>query len=376
MAKKTPKEQSEIKKAAKKKAKKKVRKPQQDSPNAQYAVIVPASEIEPKHMEYLWPEKIGIGCTTTYYGMPGQGKSSQALDVAARVSVGAKWPNSALKAPIGSTLLIAHEDAVENIIYWRYKAMGGDLDKLKIFKGIQRPDTKYLDWLDMNEHLHLIGEKIEEIENLKLVIIDPISAYLGDADTNKISVVRAILGPLNELAQEYEVAMILIHHVNKNNQQDTLHRISGSTAFGDFTRQAWMFGSREEDEERKLMALAKKSYGPPTTGLAFRIVQVNPSEENSVKLEYELPPLKKSAREIFTENIPVGRPPIARGKAKAFLREILADGPVLRKRVIDEAKSQGVGIRTLERAIGDLKIKRVIPKRGQYKGKLCYRIQL
>jgi len=148
------------------------------------AVIICASEIEPKHIEYLWPERIGIGHTTTYYGMPEQGKSSQALDVAARVSRGATWPNSDVKAPLGSTLVVAQEDAADEVILWRYKAMGGDVSKLHIFKGIEIPDEKHLEWLDMTRHLHLIDELIRKNQDLKLIIIDPISAYFGTSPSN------------------------------------------------------------------------------------------------------------------------------------------------------------------------------------------------
>jgi len=340
------------------------------------AVIICASEIEPKHIESLWPERIGIGHTTTYYGMPEQGKSSQALDVAARVSRGATWPNSDVKAPLGSTLVVAQEDAADEVILWRYKAMGGDVSKLHIFKGIEIPDEKHLEWLDMTRHLHLIDELIRKNQDLKLIIIDPISAYFGKEDTNKASIVRATLGPLNEIAQEHNLAMILIHHVNKNIQQDPLHRMSGSTAFGDFTRQSWLFASRKEEKTRKLMLSAKKSYGPPATGLAFGIIQTEPDEINSVRLEYEPEPVLESAHEVLAvEETPLGRPAKKREPAKQFLREMLADGPVPRKKVRLEADCQSIGERTLQRAVKDLKLTKVIPKTGKHKGKLCWKMR-
>ena len=340
------------------------------------AVIVLASDIQPKHMKYLWPGKVGIGCTTIYYGMPEQGKSSQALDVAARISIGAKWPNSASKAPEGSTLLIAHEDAISEVIIWRYKAMKGDRSKLHFLKGIQRSDTGYLDWLDITRDLPLIEDEIKKIEDLKLLIIDPISAYFGKKDINKISEVRATLGPLNTLVQKYELAKILIHHCNKNTLQDTLHRMSGSTAFGDFARQAWQFGSREENKTRKLMVSAKNSYGPPATGLAFSFVQVDPAERSSVKLVYEAVAIQESAQEIFFEKKrPVGRPAKERGQAAEFLREILADGPVPRKRVKDLAELRSIEERTLQRTVSDMEIKKIRPKKGEHKGQICWQMR-
>lgn len=45
-------------------------------------------------------------------------------------------------------------------------------------------------------------------------------------------------------------------------------------AFGDFTRQSWVFASNEEDDAHELMMPSKKSYGPPTTGRRFTRAQM------------------------------------------------------------------------------------------------------
>ena len=266
------------------------------------AIIVDATKIKPEKMQFLWPDRIPLNCVTTYYGMPEQGKSTQALDVAARISTGAEWPDSIAKAPKGSTLLIAQEDAVREVTWWRYAALGGDFSKLYILKGIKKPNQNSLDWFDMAKDLSAVEEKIKTIDDLKLIIIDPISAYFGNTDTYRNSTVRRVLGPLSTLAQTHEIAILLIHHVNKNTQQHILHRMSGSTAFGEFTRQAWLFGATKEDETQKLMLSAKKSYGPPTTGLAFRVEQTDPANINSIKLVYENTSMEESAQEYFSKN--------------------------------------------------------------------------
>lgn len=339
------------------------------------AITVPATEIELKHMEYLWPDRIPLGCTTIYYGMPQQGKSSQALDVAARISTGAEWPSSKTKAPKGSTLLIAQEDDVRDVILWRYRAMGGDRSKLHIFKGIQKPNQDWLDWLDITKDLPAIEEEIKLIKRLKLIIIDPISAYFGKADTYKNSEVRATLGPLNILAQRYNIAILLIHHVNKNIQQNILHRMSGSTAFSESARQAWVFGASKEDSTRKLMVCAKKSYGAPITGFAFRFKQVSLADVNSIKLIYESTAIQESAQEIFSEmEKSPGRPAKAREQAEDFLKRKLADGSMPIATVKSLAENQGISTKTLYRARDNLKIQKFKPKTGPYKGMDCWKL--
>ena len=45
-------------------------------------------------VEWLWPDQIPIGKVTLLVGDPGSGKSLVALDIAARVSRAAPWPDA------------------------------------------------------------------------------------------------------------------------------------------------------------------------------------------------------------------------------------------------------------------------------------------
>ena len=52
------------------------------------------SDVAPEQVEWLWRERIAIGKLTLLVGDPGQGKSFLTLDIAARVSRGAPWPDT------------------------------------------------------------------------------------------------------------------------------------------------------------------------------------------------------------------------------------------------------------------------------------------
>jgi RecA-family ATPase len=69
------------------------------------------------------------------------------------------------------------------------------------------------------------------LRDVGLVIIDPISAYLGDTDSHNNTDVRARLSPLAELAERYRVAIVCISHTNKSAGSSAIYRTSGSTAF-------------------------------------------------------------------------------------------------------------------------------------------------
>ena len=64
------------------------------------------SDVEPQEVSWLWPGRLARGKYCVLMGLPDLGKTTIALDVAARVSVGKAWPDGAA-CPKGSG---AHPD--------------------------------------------------------------------------------------------------------------------------------------------------------------------------------------------------------------------------------------------------------------------------
>src|SRR6266542_294107 len=51
------------------------------------------SDVVPQPVEWLWPQRFAVGKLSLIFGDPGKGKSFITLDMAARVSTGANWPD-------------------------------------------------------------------------------------------------------------------------------------------------------------------------------------------------------------------------------------------------------------------------------------------
>ena len=66
---------------------------------------------------------------------------------------------------------------------------------------------------------------------MKLIIIDPITAYLGATDSHKTADVRALLAPVSDLAARFGVAIVTISHLNKSGGSEAMGRVTGSVAF-------------------------------------------------------------------------------------------------------------------------------------------------
>jgi len=340
-------------------------------------IVLSADELEPKILEWLWPDRIPFGCTTTFFGLGGKVKSTTSIDIAAIISVGGFWPNlRTMKAPIGSTLYVGQEDPYEEVIIPRFLAMGGNPEKLKFFEGIKRaksPNPEYLDWIDLSRDLPILEKWIKKMKDLKLIIFDPLTGTLGKkTDSFKSEDVRRVVGPLTKLAQKYEIAIILIQHSNKNTQGDALHQISGTAEFGNLTRQVWMFGSDFKNERRFLMVPVKRNYGLPPTGLAFKVEQTDPANVCSVKLIFEITPIQESAKELWGQRNR-GRPPNELERAINFYEKVLVSGPALREEADKHRKAQKISDRTDLRVRNLLGIRKVEPKTGKFAGKKVYK---
>ena len=78
-------------------------------------------------------------------------------------------------------------------------------------------------------------QTIERTGNVQLVVIDPISEYLGKTDSHSNSEIRGLLSPLAELAAKHDVAVLSVTHLNKPGSGATnkaIYRAMGSLAFG------------------------------------------------------------------------------------------------------------------------------------------------
>jgi RecA-family ATPase len=158
-------------------------------------VMVDMNEVEAEEIKWLWPGRVALGKLTILAGDPGRGKSFLTIDIAARVSLGTKWFDCDAHAPLGSTIILNAEDALADVIKPRLIAAGADCTKVKALQAVRGNDEtgEYQRPIDLQRDLVIVEQAISMLPDCKLVIIDPISAYLGKTDSHKNSDVRAVL---------------------------------------------------------------------------------------------------------------------------------------------------------------------------------------
>lgn len=352
-------------------------------------------------VDWLWPERIPIGKVTLLVGDPGLGKSLVALDIAARVSTGKPWPdqergqepgsqsedlehaatqtlapNSSFLAP-SSVLLLNAEDDLSDTVLPRLEALGADCDRIVAipsFLGSSRDGSVPRDH-ELRRDLARLRSLLDTLPDCRLIVIDPISAYLS-GNGNTSGEVRSLLVPLAELAHTRRLAIVAVSHLRKQ-QGSAIHRTMGSLAFLTAARAAWVICEDPANFERRLLLPVKSNLASRADGLAYTVessaVESSTVESNTAEpqtpdppapgpqpqapptIRWSSEPISLSADDGLVGRIrPLGRPKYERGEAAHWLKQTLAAGPRPSGDVEREAVANGFRPRTLQRAFRDI----------------------
>ncbi len=311
-------------------------------------VVRRASDIAPQPVRWLWPGRLPLGKVTLLAGEPGLGKSQLTCEIAASVSTGREWPLGEGRAPPGNVLIFSAEDDPADTIIPRLQAAGADLKRVSIVTSVRRGNARRS--FSLQDDLPLLEAEIERIGDLVLVIIDPVTSYLGKVDSHKNAELRAVLEPLGELAARRGFSVLAVTHFSKGGTGSANNRIIGSIAFVAAARAAHIVALDKDDEERRLFIPTKNNVGPKCQGLSFRMQLLKISNG-----EFAPSVLWEGATDISAEEaLGIGsgrdRSAPAREEAEEFLKAILAHAPLPQRRIKSEAEQAGVAWAAVRRA--------------------------
>ncbi|MGA2609606.1 MAG: AAA family ATPase [Terriglobia bacterium] len=234
------------------------------------------SSVKPELLRWLWPARIPLGKLTLLVGDPGLGKSLVTLDIAARVSTGRKFPDGAECHP-GCAILLSAEDDAADTIRPRLDAAKAEVSRVHLLEAAYRytEDGMRIEAsFSLEQDIPALEDAIERT-GARLVIIDPISAYLGNVDSHLNAEVRGLLSPLAALATRRETAVIGVTHLRKS-PGAAIYRAIGSLAFAAAARSVWGVSADPNDKTRRLIVPVKQNLGPDVGGLAYRIEAPTP----------------------------------------------------------------------------------------------------
>ena len=223
--------------------------------------IIRMSDVELTPVEWLWKPYLPFGKLSVLQGNPGEGKTYFAMHLAAACTNGKLLPNMERMEPFNVIYQTA-EDGLGDTVKPRLIEAGADLDRVLVID-------------DSEAQLTLSDERIEKAiveNNARLVIIDPIQAYLGaDVDMNRANEVRPIFMRLGQVAQRTGCAILLIGHLNKAAGMQSLQRGLGSIDIAAAVRSVMFIGKLKHDPTMRILTHEKSSLAPPGASLAFSL---------------------------------------------------------------------------------------------------------
>jgi hypothetical protein len=316
------------------------------------------SEVDPEPVTWLWPGRIAIGKLTLIAGEPGLGKSQLLTTIAAATTTGGTWPNREGHALPGNVIILSAEDGLADTIVPRMIAAGANRERVHVVSAVQDSGAKGRRTFNMQADLLLLENKIEEIGDVRLVGIDPISSYMGGKiDTHKNTDVRGVLEAVSEMAARHHVAMLGITHFSKGIGQKAINAFIGSIAFVAAARAAFAVMKDPDDEQLRLFLPVKNNLAPLGHGLAFRLEQrIVPTDTIATVVSavcWEDTPVTSTADGILAAGAAGGSGKTAKSECIEFLEETLAGGW---KEVADiTAEAVAAGLHSLGRELKDNK---------------------
>jgi putative DNA primase/helicase len=324
--------------------------------------IVTADDLEMLGVDWLWPDRFALGKIGLIAGLPDYGKGQIAAFLAAAVTAAIELPCDEGVTPQGNVIWFNGEDDARDTIVPRLAAAGADRKRVHFVNGA-RVDGKNRSF-NLITDLLLLRDAITRIGDVKLVIIDPISAYLGvgKVDGRSATDVRGVLTPLKEMIEELHVAVIGIAHFNKKDDvKSALLRVSDSIAYVAAARHVYAVLDDPEDRKSKLFVKAKNNLAPDKKALRYGFGVRTVGHDAKLKKDINAPYVVWGAQHVdITANdamqATAGGTAYAKREAKEFLLERLAAGAVKADDLFEEADQLGISKVTLRRAKKDLQI--------------------
>ena len=198
---------------------------------------------EQTEVDWLWYPYIPFGKLTIIQGNPGEGKTFFAMQLAAACTNQKFLPEMEPFEPFNMIFQTA-EDGLGDTVKPRLLSAEANLDRVLVIDDAENPLT-------------LADDRIEKAireNNAKLMIIDPLQAFLGaNVDMNRANEVRPIFRKLADIAQATGCAVVMIGHLNKASGAQSTYRGLGSIDITAVVRSLLFVGRVKDDPTTRVI---------------------------------------------------------------------------------------------------------------------------
>jgi putative DNA primase/helicase len=228
--------------------------------------------MEPEEIAWLWRGWLALGKMHLLAGNKGAGKSTIAMDLAARLTAGAPWPDGQTGAEPCEVLFWTGEDDWRDTLYPRYLVSGGVRGKLRPLEHYHGAagDTRYF---DPATDIAALSAALDAFPLVRYVVLDPIVSVMpAKTDGHDNTQTRAGLMPIRLLAVKHHICVLGITHFSKSTEgKRPLDRITGSLAYGAVPRLA--FGAVSDEEGNGRFARVAANIAASGGGFEYSLVR-------------------------------------------------------------------------------------------------------
>jgi len=309
--------------------------------------LVCMDDIKMEPIHWLWHHFLARGKLHIFAGQAGTGKTTIALDMAATVTKGGRWPDRS-QAPKGSALIWSGEDDPADSLKPRLAAMGANMRKVFIVGDVVT--DKDVRSFDPATDMEYLLEAAETIPDLSLIVVDPIvSAVSGDSHKN--AEVRKSLQPLVDMGLRANAAILGITHFTKGSKgSDPAERVTGSLAFGALARLVMCTVKPAEEEDHPRFIRAKSNISPDGGGFEYSLQRKELADGiEGQHIEWGNA-LEGTATELMAAIENERGDVSALEEAATLLTELLADGCKPLDEIRKDMKAHSVSDATFKRA--------------------------
>jgi hypothetical protein len=304
---------------------------------------------------WLWPGILPAGSLGMFDGDPGLGKSMVTMDIAARVTRGAKWPDKSKGHRPADVLIIAAEDS-HRTMRKRLNAAGANLERAIVLDAVGGKTVK------LPRDIEIIKQIVRE-RKVRLVIIDPIMAFL-EVTAYRDQSVRDALSPLSKMCEETGATTIFVRHLTKAGGKNAKHAGGGSMGLLGACRFGYLFAENPDDPKLRVFANTKMNLAAEPASMGYEVT----STDNGPVAKWADETVKWTANDVLRARAVNTEDKAERDEITDFLLTFLIDngGAATPSEIKAEAKEAGITYTMLRTAKKKNGIKTVQIGRGNY----------
>jgi len=314
--------------------------------------LIRADDIKPQPIQWIWDGWLARGKLHILAGQAGAGKTTIAIELAAIISDGGKFPDGSNTLP-GSILIWSGEDSVEDTLVPRLAAANANLGKVYFISDVVSVSRNSKRTFDPSIDMANLIARAESIPDLTLIVLDPIVSAVTN-DSHKNGEVRRALQPIVDFGIKRNCAVLGITHFSKGGQgKNILERVTGSIAFGALARVVLAAGKIVgEDSDKRILCRTKNNIGDDTGGFEYSLREIEiESGIYTSRIEW-------GSYQAGNSNDLLAPPASTNsGDCVDFLKAVLVNGKVSVKDIIKAGLDNGFSFDQLKRAKQKLKIK-------------------